>query len=482
MLPHPVKKKRPREPKPTPPADPGHPVRFPEVVLCLVEKRMGATRKAFLTTLARSKGFCVEDAKSERVTHVVSEGNSGDEVVKWLKRNGNCYMDAVGSGPALLDLSWFTESMSAGRPVEIKRKHCLEVTAHAEKLEGDSQVAAYACQRRTPLTHNNAALTEALETMAEEAHFCGSEVRSLGFTRAASVLKALSWAVRRVQELSGLPCIGEHSKRIIQLFTKIFGVGVKTASRWYQEGLRTLADLQVHRTKLNKEQQAGLLHYKDLNTPVERPEAEAIAQVVQEVAEQLLPGASVTLIGGFRRGKRSGHDVDLLITHPAEGQEAGLLSKIIGWLESQDFLLYHSSRRNTFQYFEEEEEQEISSSASGMDRFERCLSIFRLGNCPGAVQGGAGAQKPGASGSWKAIRVDFVVAPCSQFPFALLGWTGSKNFERDLRRFSKQEKKMTLNSHSLYHMEQKTFLSAASEEEIFQHLGLEYIPPEERNA
>ncbi|XP_061448656.1 DNA-directed DNA/RNA polymerase mu isoform X5 [Rhineura floridana] len=480
MMQLPVKKKHPRRQEPGPPASLEFCVHFPEVVLCLVEKRMGASRKAFLTTLARQRGFCVEDANSERVTHVVSEGNSGDEVVEWLKKKGRHYIDAVADCPALLNISWFTESMSAERPVPIEPRHYL---------------------------------LDALQTMAEEAHFNGSEARSLAFSRAASVLKSLPWTVKRVQELHSLPCIGEHSRRIVQevledgasaevervqhseryqamkLFTKIFGVGVKTASRWYQEGLRTLADLQVHHAKLSKEQQVGLLHYDDLNTPVERSEAEAIGQVVREAVEQCLPGASVTLTGGFRRGKPTGHDVDFLVTHPTEGQEVGLLSKVISWLDKQGCLLYYSSHRNTFLDLEDLELWSSSSSASMMDRFERCFSIFCLGCLPGALQRGAGAQKPstatwspGASRSWKAVRVDLVVSPYSQFPFALLGWTGSRNFERDLRRFSKHEKKMALNSHTLYHVEQKIFLTAASEEEIFQLLGLEYIPPEERNA
>lgn len=46
-----------------------------------------------------------------------------------------------------------------------------------------------------------------------------------------------------------------------------------------------------------------------------------------------------------------------------------------------------------------------------MDAFERSFCIFRLPQPPGA---------------WKAVRVDLVVVPISQFPFALLGWTGSQ--------------------------------------------------------
>ncbi|XP_063167169.1 DNA-directed DNA/RNA polymerase mu [Candoia aspera] len=506
-----VKKRRPHRAEPARPANSEYQVRFPEVVLGLVEKRMGTSRKMFLTSLACSRGFCVDDPCSEKVTHVVSEGNSGDEVVEWLKKNGRPPTQAVGDGPALLDLSWFTESMGTGRPVKIEPRHRLRVTAPAEPLEEKGQVPPYICQRRTPLLHLNSTLTDALETMAEEAKFCGSEVRSLAFSRAASVLKSLPWRVNRVQQLHTVPCIGEHSRRIIQevledgtsaeldkvrqseryrtmkLFTKIFGVGVRRASQWYQEGLRTLADLQLHQIKLNKEQQAGLLHYEDLNTPVELWQAEAISQVVRNTVEQILPGATVTLTGGFRRGKPCGHDVDLLITHPSEGQEVGLLCKVISVLDSQGFLLYHSVHRNSFLSLEDQELR-VSASAGTMDRFERCLSIFHLGDPAGSNQGGPGAQKlgssavSGASSLWKAVRVDLVVTPYSQYAFALLGWTGSRNFERDLRRFSKHEKKMSLNNHGLYHLEQKIFLPAASEEEIFQHLGLAYILPEERNA
>ncbi|XP_025023567.1 DNA-directed DNA/RNA polymerase mu isoform X2 [Python bivittatus] len=280
----PVKKRRPRRAEPAGPAHSECLVRFPEVVLGLVEKRMGASRKTFLTSLACSRGFRVDDPCSAKVTHVVSEGNSGDEVVEWLKKNGRPPAKAVGDGPALLDLSWFTESMAAGRPVEIEPRHRLRVTAPAEPLEEKGQVAPYICQRRTPLLHHNTALTDALETMAEEARFCGSDVRSLAFSRAASVLKSLPWRVKRIQQLHTVPCVGEHSQRIIQemledgmsaeveqvrqseryrtmkLFTKIFGVGVKIASQWYQRGLRTLADLQLHQIKLNLEQQAEGSH------------------------------------------------------------------------------------------------------------------------------------------------------------------------------------------------------------------------------
>lgn len=110
------------------------------------------------------------------------------------------------------------------------------------------------------------------------------------------------------------------------------------------------------------------------------------------------------------------------------------------------------------------------------DTLERCFCILRLPISQGAVVGGTlGPRRP-----WKAVRVDLVVAPISQFPFALLGWTGSKvgpvpwgrpvcgvgpadavaspptpqHFERELRRFSRKERGLWLNSDGLYDPEQ----------------------------
>lgn len=62
---------------------------------------------------------------SSAVTHVVMEGTSAKEAICWQKS-----MDAVLPGcpqPALLDISWFTESMAAGQPVP-EEGHRLEVS------------------------------------------------------------------------------------------------------------------------------------------------------------------------------------------------------------------------------------------------------------------------------------------------------------------------------------------------------------------
>ncbi|XP_047418914.1 DNA-directed DNA/RNA polymerase mu isoform X3 [Sciurus carolinensis] len=467
-------------------------VLFPGVAIYLAEPRMGRSRRAFLTRLALSKGFRVLDFYSSEVTHVVMEQTSVKEAICWQEHMAAALPCCP--RPALLDISWFTESMAAGQPVSVEDRHRLEVVEPKNEPPSPLWVSIYACQRPTPLTHHNTILSEALETLAEAAGFEGSEGRLLSFRRAASVLRALPCPVTSLSQLQGLPHFGEHSSRVVQellehgvceevervrcseryqtmkLFTQIFGVGVKTANRWYQEGLRTLDDLRGQPQRLTKQQKAGLQHHQDLNTPVGRPDAEALQQLVEAVVVQALPGATVTLTGGFRRGKLQGHDVDFLITHPEEGQEEGLLPRVVCCLQSKGLILYHQHHASHLG-----SPTQLTRRSHTLDAFERSFCIFRLPQSPGAVLGGV--LKP--CSAWKAVRVDLVVAPISQFPFALLGWTGSQVgyvllrlpgpgwanhtegsyfpqlFERELRRYSRKEKGLCLNSHGLFDPVQK---------------------------
>ncbi|XP_035247161.1 DNA-directed DNA/RNA polymerase mu [Anguilla anguilla] len=489
--------------------------KFPHVIIFLLERKMGASRKTFLTGLGRRKGFCVEECYSQSVTHVVSENNSGEEVRDWLEAQTP---GGGGTGvPAhLLDISWFTDSMAAGHPVDIQDRHQLWVRMQPSSGAMVTTMKGYACQRRTPLQHHNTLLTDALLVLAENAEFCEDEGRSVAFRRAGSVLKALPQAVQKMEDLQGLPCLGGHSQRVIKeiledgksrevetvlhselyqamkALTGIFGVGVKTADRWFREGLRRPSDVVKLGYKLNHTQQAGLQYYDDLNTPVTKAEADAISQIVEEAVQAVLPGARITLTGGFRRGKPTGHDVDFLITHPEEGKEEGLMPKVVSWLEARGLLLYQKTNMNSYL----EAKDGPARPPHNMDRFERCFSIFRLERRHARLQqhplavceeqpqdnDSALGRRASESPDWKAVRVDLVVTPVSQFAFALLGWTGSQLFERDLRRWAGQEKHMSLSSHALYDSQQKRYLRASSEEEIFAHLGLQFIPPSERNA
>ncbi|XP_078449356.1 DNA-directed DNA/RNA polymerase mu-like isoform X1 [Lampetra planeri] len=528
---------------------PSH-VKFGEVVVYLVERRLGASRRQFLSALARSKGFRVDDRFSGAVTHVVSEGLSADEVLKWLGQNGGADISASSAKPTLLHSTWLTASMEANHPVSMQPTHILQASptdvSTLPQCAQLSTIAPYACQRRTPLEQPNQRFTDALQTLAENARFGESDGRALAFTRAACVLKSLPSPLSSVRDLDGLPGVGEHSRAVIKelleeqscpevnrvlcdehyrtmkLFTSIWGVGVKTAERWFHNGLRTLQDVRTKPDlRLTKEQEAGVAHHEDLMEPVSSYEAKAVYELIKDTCSSRLPDTIVTLTGGFRRGKPSGHDADLLITHPEEGREIGLLSWLLEELQHQGYILFADYKKNTYQ-----QSKAKMHSSSSMDQFERCFTIFKLPSdlvksasegdsgrrdtehpavaaaaarreisadgeggaaCPAETDasagGGAVSERPRCPRrSWRAVRVDLVVCPHRQHAFALLGWTGSQQFERDLRRYASHEKKMSLNSHHLYDQTQNTFLNATTEQQIFSHLQLPFVEPCFRNA
>ncbi|KAM3619084.1 uncharacterized protein V6R79_002651 [Siganus canaliculatus] len=110
--------------------DTGSSTKFPHMVFFLLERKMGASRRAFLSQLGRNKGFQVEEVLSERVTHVVCENNSGEEVRAWL----DSQVRPRPPDAHLLDVSLFTESMRAGRPVDVQDRHRLQVASTPLRL------------------------------------------------------------------------------------------------------------------------------------------------------------------------------------------------------------------------------------------------------------------------------------------------------------------------------------------------------------
>uniref|UniRef100_A0A8C3JS95 DNA nucleotidylexotransferase n=1 Tax=Calidris pygmaea TaxID=425635 RepID=A0A8C3JS95_9CHAR len=476
-------------------------IKFSNLVIFIIQRKMGMTRRTFLMELARRKGFRVESELSDSVTHIVAENNSYLEVLDWLR--GQTVGDS--SRFELLDISWFTACMEAGRPVDSEVKYRLMEQGRSPPLNTPeserpsfvaSEVPQYSCQRKTTLNNYNKKFTDAFEIMAENYEFKENEIFCLEFLRAASVLKFLPFPVTRMKDIQGLPCMGDRVRDVIEeiieegessrakevlnderyksfkQFTSVFGVGVKTAEKWYRMGLQTLEEIKADKTlKLSKMQKAGFLYYEDLVSCVTKAEADAVSLIVKSTVCTFLPDALVTITGGFRRGKKTGHDIDFLITSPGPREDYELLHK--------GLLLYCDIIESTFV-----KEQLPSRNVDAMDHFQKCFAILKLYQ-PRVDNSGYNMSKNfdmAEVKDWKAIRVDLVITPFEQYAYALLGWTGSRQFGRDLRRYATHERKMILDNHALYDRKKRIFLKAGSEEEIFAHLGLDYVEPWERNA
>nr|CAB3265010.1 DNA-directed DNA/RNA polymerase mu-like [Phallusia mammillata] len=470
-----------------------------------VERRLYKARIDHFSKLAKTKRLFSIGADAKDAKYLVAQDSSGNEVLEYLQKQHNVDPTVV-KEKLIVDVSWFIDCMKSNSVIPIEQKYVLQIKCDGKKIENEPPtkksrlskgVNMYACQNCTPLHHFNSRLTDALEILEQHAFFRldqNAESRALAFRRGSATLKACPHKITSVDSLKNLPYIDTsnsskagHCKKVIteileegfsdevedivnsdfyktmKLFCGIWGVGPSTAKKWFDSGHRHLNDIK--NLKLNKDQTVGLEYYEDLNTPVSKDEALCVSEIVKTVCMEIKKDLLVTLVGGFRRGKPAGHDVDLLISHPTQGEEKHVLPKVMEKLK--DNFLYTDKKMSSGTTH-----PQYTGKSSTMDQFEKCFSIFKL-DLPKSTKNGN--EKP-----WKAIRVDLIVVPTDQYPFALLGWTGTKHFEREIRRYTKTEKKVVLTSHGMYTTDTKQSIEAKTEEEIFKKLDLEFRPPSER--
>ena len=79
------------------------------------------------------------------------------------------------------------------------------------------------------------------------------------------------------------------------------------------------------------------------------------------------------------------------------------------------------------------------------------------------------------------LQIDLRVVDINQYGAALLYFTGSKQHNIELRKLA-LKKGWTLNEYALSDLKNKGIIASKTEEEIYDKLGLKFIPPEERNG
>ncbi|XP_020822679.1 DNA polymerase lambda isoform X1 [Phascolarctos cinereus] len=326
------------------------------------------------------------------------------------------------------------------------------------------------------MTNHNPHITEKLEVLGKAYAVQGDRWRSLSYSKAISALKSFHKPVTSYQEACGIPGIGKsmaekimeivesgHLRKldhisdsvpVLELFSNIWGVGSKTAQMWYQQGFRTLEDIQ-NRATLTTQQAIGLKHYEDFLKRIPREEAAEIEQTVREAARTLSPGLLSVACGSYRRGKVTCGDVDVLVTHPDGRSHQGILSQLLDTLRQQGFLT----------------DDLVSQDDNGQQ--QKYLGVCQL---PGTGQ--------------PHRRLDIIVVPYSEFACALLYFTGSAHFNRSMRALAKT-KGMSLSEHALSTAIVRNSrgikvglgrtLPTPTEKDVFRLLGLPYREPCERD-
>jgi len=270
----------------------------------------------------------------------------------------------------------------------------------------------------------------------------------------------------------------------------ITGIGSTTAKKLYDLGLRTVQDLAVYADvdDLDDDQlviapSGGLSHgakrltwpealkiREDLDTKIPRDEAEEIAERVLRELRSIMPGCDLTICGGYRRGKQESNDIDLIFTHPeGRNQEklavdlATKLTKRLQQAELITLVMHLPSFRNR------QGVHPRPMNRAGWDRLEKVMTVMKF---PPKNEMDVRRHR----------RVDLVYSPRSVYWCAIVGWTGSTQFERDLRLWAKRKMLMKFDSSGITRLRDTKSIFVNSEREVFKVLGLDWIEPTLRNA
>jgi DNA polymerase/3'-5' exonuclease PolX len=261
-----------------------------------------------------------------------------------------------------------------------------------------------------------------------------------------SILGAITEYVTKgkISELEEL--IGRKDTIAYEVLGKISGVGPATIAEWVKKKIYTLSDLRKAvssgKVTLTHQQQLGLLYYNDLNERIPRNEVTEIVQQLQQCivnpAQDDIKDNTIifTVAGSYRRGAASSGDIDILITS---------MKHIDSYLQLVHKCLYRQPGY-------------IDIISAGE---QRLTFLYRIQKCR---------------------QIDLLYIPYSSYYAALNYFTGSDNFNREIRGIAKS-KKYLLNQTGLY---KKTpagmkIVPLNSERELFDILEIPYKPPNERN-
>jgi DNA polymerase IV len=185
------------------------------------------------------------------------------------------------------------------------------------------------------------------------------------------------------------------------------------------------------------------------------------------------PGCVSTIVGGYRRGKPSSNDIDIVFTHPTKMSAKGLCARLVERLRSAGLVTYvlrtycptslcfvtqYTLTRADLSSFHEHD----ALRTAQWDSLEKALTVYRSHN---------GLHR----------RVDLICAIPETYWTAVLGWTGGTMFERDFRLAAKSIG-LKFDSTGITRRRDSQLFYPQSEKEVFDIIGLPWVDPTLRNT
>lgn len=235
---------------------------------------------------------------------------------------------------------------------------------------------------------------------------------------------------------------------VINELLKVHGIGpAKAKDLVTKHGIKSIVDLKAHPELLNDKQKIALKYTEDFELRIPRAEMQKHEKYIKEVIGGIDTSLIVEVVGSYRRGAKDSGDIDVLITHPD-----------------------HDTN-------EEQMEDLLKRIVRIMDKGKYTFDSFALGN-----KKYLGVSKVKYGRHYR--RLDLLLTHKHEFPFALLYFTGSQQFNVDMRNYCIQ-KGYSLSEYGLKHLSgdnkgkfvDHTFVT---EEDVFKFLGLSYVAPKDR--
>ncbi|RYC60111.1 hypothetical protein CHU98_g6092, partial [Xylaria longipes] len=287
-----------------------------------------------------------------------------------------------------------------------------------------------------------------------------------------------------VQEAASNP-----KMKVLLLFYEIWGVGAKTANEFYNHGWRDLDDIVEYGwDKITRVQQIGVKYYEELQEKIPRAEVEGISNIILQHANKIREGFQMVIVGGYRRGKASSGDVDVVLSHPDPSATEYFINEIVTSLEKTEHITHTltlSSKNSERGQAPVAWKGDNRKAGTGFDTLDKALVVWQDPNWDKMKA----SKNPNPH-----RRVDIIISPWKTAGCAVVGWTGATTFERDLRRHCKKMKRLKFDSSGVRMREDggewvdlesdadgnpaPDLLTA--EKRVFEKLGLTWRPPDER--
>jgi DNA polymerase IV len=250
----------------------------------------------------------------------------------------------------------------------------------------------------------------------------------------------------------------EPTDKFLQIFLKIYGVGITQAGKWVQQGHKTLDDL-LKNVHLTQNQRLGIEKYDDFLVRIPREEVTALGAILKNAAAEIDPKVQIIIGGSYRRGATTSGDIDCLLSKPGTKDSRDLLpfvNELVSILTSTGFLVAALA---------------TPSEVGSASKWHGCCVL--PGSSPNPI--------------WR--RIDLLMVPETELGAALIYFTGDDIFNRSMRLLS-SKKHWRLNQRGLYKdvmrgpgrakLNEGTLMEGANEKKIFEILGVPWRPPEQR--